>query len=422
VKAIFACLLCAACFPSAVVGDDRVPALAYDPPFIISYWVGPPMIQATLKRYQEIADCGFNVALTPFCWTGGPNEMENRRVLDLCQAVGMKAIIQDSRILTRKSDDPEFGRNLDAIVATYSKHPALAGYLLRDEPSVDLFPELAALNRGLLERDPKRLPFINLLPTYGDKKQLGGQGYEAYLQHYIKTVKPTLVQWDHYALYHQGEEPTYFENLEIASRVCHKAGVPFQQTILAVPHGGFRDPSAADLRWQVYTSLCYGAKGIMYFTYWTDTFSDGGYHNAIINEKNERSEKYAVIQSLNRKAAALAPTLLKLQGLGVAHTPPIPQGAAGLNDQFPVARAEGGPLVLGWLRDDRLRDYLFVVNRSFKQSETFSLLLRKKAGKVMEISQQTGQPIDAAFDVDAQRLTVPLQAGEGRLFCIDGNP
>lgn len=414
-------LLFAASWPLAAVGDEGATLPAY-PSFIISYWVGPTMQETTLKRYREIADCGFNLVLTPLMPTGGPSEADNKKILDLCQTVGLKAVIQDSRILTRKSNDPEFGKNLDAIVATYSKHPALAGYLLRDEPSTDLFPELATLNHGLLQRDPRRLPYINLLPNYAANEQMGANSYEKYVRTYIKTVKPAIVQWDHYALYRNGEGPTYFENLEIVSRLCREAKLPFQQTILATPHGGFRDPNAADLRWEVYTSLCYGAKGIMYFTYWTDTVSaQGGYHNAIINEKGQPSEKYAIIRDLNRKLKALTPTLVKLQGLRVAHTPPLPQGTRGLDKHFPVAKAEGGPLALGWLRDDVRQDYLFLVNRSLKDDATFLVWLHDKVRQVEEISQEDGKPAGAAFDPNLLRLTTPLKAGEGKLFRLHKN-
>ena len=32
--------------------------------------------------------------------------------------------------------------------------------------------------------------------------------------------------------------------------------------------GGKRDPTEAQIRWQVFTSLAYGAKGVLYFTNW----------------------------------------------------------------------------------------------------------------------------------------------------------
>ena len=426
-RTILICLpLLAALWPLCAFGDEGPIVPTYDPPFIISYFLGPPKDELTIERYQEIADCGFNVAQTVWMISGGASEADNKKVLDFCREVGLKVIVWDRRVWDRrtmphKSDGLAFAKNLDAVVASYSRHPALTGYMLTDEPCAKQFSELSAVTHGLLKRDPERLPFVNLLPNYADKRQMGTDDYEEYVRRYIETVKPKLVSWDHYALMRNGERPSYFENLEIVSRLCREARLPFVQTILSVPHGGYRNPSEADLRWQVYTSLCYGAKGILYFTYWTDTVSKGGYHNAIIDENKHRSEKYAFIRKLNRKMKMLAPTLLKLQGLRVAHTEPIPPEASGLDKHFPVAKAEGGPLALGWLHDGQRRDYLFVVNRSFTEpSEPFLVFLREKVRQVVEISQDSGLPIKADFDSATSLLTVPLQAGEGRLFRFDG--
>ena len=69
----------------------KAPAAKVEVPFIISYWWGVPVAETTLERYQEIADCGFNVAF-PACdiWgdekmDGSPtNDLNNRKFLDMC--------------------------------------------------------------------------------------------------------------------------------------------------------------------------------------------------------------------------------------------------------------------------------------------------------------------------------------------------
>jgi hypothetical protein len=48
----------------------------------------------------------------------------------------------------------------------------------------------------------------------------------------------------------------------------------------AMPFGGHSDPSEAQIRWQIFTSLAYGAKGVLYFCYFSPaghgTFARGG--------------------------------------------------------------------------------------------------------------------------------------------------
>jgi len=112
--------------------------------FMISFWCAPPAEETNLQRYREIAECGFNVVLPP---CGAWSVELNRQILDLCQKTGMKAIVGDGRLLAKQPDDPDFARNLDAVIADYAHHPALGGYFLVDEPSASAFPLLGAVNR-----------------------------------------------------------------------------------------------------------------------------------------------------------------------------------------------------------------------------------------------------------------------------------
>ena len=119
----------------------------------------------------------------------------------------------------------------------------------------------------------------------------------------------------------------------------------------------------------------------------------------------------------------LAPTLTKLEGVRVAHTEqPLPPGAHGLDGNFmPAVKAEGGPLNIGWLRDDDNRNYLFVVNRTLTGTgeTSFDVTLRDEPKNLVEISQDTGEPIEVTYNATEQRLTVSLRPGEGRLFRFD---
>jgi hypothetical protein len=394
-----------------------------DQEFIISFWFGPPKAQTTLKRYQEIAECGFNLVLPP---AYGTDVQTNKKILDLCKKTGMKALLEDGRLLARQPNASDFARNLDVVVADYAAHPALAGYYLTDEPNAGQFPLLAAVNQYLRKKDPRRIPFVNLLPNYASPEQLGARTYEEHVSRFIKSVKPVLVSWDHYALFGaqlgNKERPNYFENLEIVRRQAVKADVPFVQIILSVPHLVYRDPSEADLRWQVFTTLAYGAKGVLYFTYWTPYGAEEkqrGFRDALITADGKRTAKYDQVKRLNARIKALAPTLLKLRSVAVYHTDPVPQGAQKFDPKGPVARAAGGELLVGWLRDDKNVDYLFVVNRSLKKNGLAQITLTRPARQVDEISQdKPGQVKKGRFDPAKGLLQAPLEPGEGKLFVV----
>jgi len=392
--------------------------LRAEPEFLISFWFGPPKAETTLKRYQEIADGGFTAVLPP---AYGSDVATNKKILDLCKQTGLKAFVEDGRLLAKQPNAADFARNLDAVLADYAAHPALAGYFLTDEPGAGQFPQLAAVNQYLRKKDPRRVPFINLLPNYASADQLGTRTYDEHVGRFITSVRPALVSWDHYALLANSERPNYFENLEIVRRQTAKAGLPFVPIILSVPHLFYRDPTEAELRWQVFTTLAYGAKGVLYFTYWTPYGAEEkqqGFRNAIIGADGKRTPKYDQVKRLNARVKALAPTLLKLRSLAAYHTAPVPQGAQKLDPQGPVARAAGGEWLIGWLRDDQ-NDYLFVVNRSLKNKGVAEITLARPAREVDEIAQdKPGQFKKAQFDPAKGRLQTALEAGAGKLFVV----
>lgn len=384
--------------------------------FLLSFWCAPPPEETNLQRYREIAECGFNVVLPP---CGGWSTELNHQILDLCQKTGLKALIGDGRVVAKQTNDPDFARNLDAVIAEYAHHPALAGYFVVDEPNASAFPLLGAVNRYLLEKDPKRLPYVNLFPNYASEQQLGTKTYDEHVARYIKEVQPALVSWDHYALFEKGERDIYFENLEIVRRHCLQANLPFVQIVLSVPHGPYRDPDETDLRWQAYTTLAYGAKGILWFTYWTPAVDpQWRFRNAIINEKGTPSAKYTILKDLHARIRAIARVQMRLRSIGVYHTPPLPKGTVGLDDNAPVARCDKPDVLIGWLRDSRRTDYLWVVNRSFRESRAAVLRLRNAVREVGEVSQYDGQMRSAHYDSTHRLLRVHLLPGEGRLYSL----
>ncbi len=381
---------------------------SYDPPFIISAWSGPT---ASLERYKEYADCGFNLVLiTDLKRPAGDAA--------LAKAVGIKAIVADKQLFKFKPEHADFAKNIHAVVAKYANDPTVAGLYLADEPGADKFAELKSISDEFEKANPKMIPFINLLPTYAPPVAMGTRSYEEYVRRYIQAINPPFVCWDHYALLEKNAtRPDYFENLEVVSRVCRERNLPFVQVICSVPHGMYRPQDEADIRWQVYTTLAYGAKGIIYFTYTTPRDDGWGYKDAILNGKGEKTERYGYVQRMNRKLNALAPWMVKLQGVAVAHSAPIPRGGSGFDSTMPVASATGGTMSVGWLQDADQKDYLFVVNRHFGlDAKELTLVLRGKASHVAEISQESGELSQATFDLEKRTLTVKLLAGEGKLF------
>lgn len=398
-----------------------------DPPFIISFWNGPTKSETTLERYKEIAECGFNVAL-PGIAGNDPNHAEglgdehNRKVLDLCQQVGIKAVIwagmpHGDWSAPTTEETAKMEKFLDAKLAKFASHPALLGFFVHDEPLTNMFARIAVENQYLLKKDPQHLPYINLLPNYANDPDWKGLAYEQTIAKFIDMVKPIWLSWDHYRQMFEeaGDETFYWDNLEIMRRQSLLNKIPFNQIIVSMKHFGYRECSEADLRWQVYTSLAYGSRGIQYYTYWYVPELAWAEAPALITKDGKRDVKWEQVKKINHRIAKLGPTLMKLTSTGVYCTNPLPIGTHGLNADAPVKKADGGAMVIGCFQDAQGREYIMPVNRSFRDKITPTLKLDERFVSAAEISQETGEQLKAAA-VSKNVLMVSLEAGEGKLF------
>ena len=399
-------------------------------PFMISYWCGPPKAETTSERYKELAECGFNVAFAAIDNLWSPNdkaqEEHNLKLLDLCKEAGMQALIWDGNILKvgafdkapKPEEIPQIEKTLDALIAKYSSHPAFLGFIEGDESiTLEGTRRLGVVNQYLMKKDPKHVPYFNLLPAYAFPVRTE---YDTYVSKFIEDGKAPFVSWDHYRqMFGGGDESTYWANLELMRKKCTEVGIPFNQIIVSLKHMGYRECSEADLRWQVNTSLAFGSRGIQYFTYWFTKGLAWADAPSFIDKNGKRDRKYDYAKKINNRAAKLGPTLIKLVCTGAycAGTP-LPPGAVPLPDNAPVKKAEGGRVVVGCFQSAEGKRYIFPVNRTLKFVVTSKLTLDEWAESVSEVSQETGELLPPTPLTDGT-LEVKLQPGDGQLFLIN---
>src|SRR4051794_7252685 len=371
--------------------------------FIISYWCGPPSGGNYDAQYAEVAECNFTHAMFP---NNGASPEQNKAILDACEKHGLKYIPHDGRILAYGPGDPKFAPNLDAIIADYAKHPAMAGYFMGDEPGPGAFPQFGAINQYLLKKDPTHFPVINLLPNYVDEKYLG-MTYEDYISKFCSTVKPKLVCYDHYALFDGVERDIYFANMEIVRRHALKCNAAMGFIFQCTPHGTYRDPSETDLRWQVNTGLAYGCKALLYFTYFTPTDADSNFHNGILDAKGKRTPHFAMAKAINGELKNLSSTLIRLTSTAVYHTAPVPSGCIALPGDAPILVKEGGPLVLGFFKHDDGSQWAIIVNRDLHKPTATMLRFDPKTKGIEELSSQTGKLSSVALTDKTRHYELP---------------
>lgn len=362
---------------AAVSWTVSAPARAEEPMFPLMAWGHTPGDPAVLQKMRE---CGITVA-----------GFVDPKALDACRDAGLKAIVSDPRTAGydwTKVDPAAARANVEALTKEVKDHPAVYGYLLRDEPSAAMFPGLGAVAAAVKEFHPGAWPYINLFPNYAEPDQFGTPDYESHIKAFVETCKPTALSYDHYALFEGGGlREGYFANLESMRKAGLEHGLPFWNIVLTSAHFNYRETTDADVRFQVYTSLAYGARGIAYFTYFTPKW--GNYRLGPIDQFGNETPTWGKLRTVNLQVAKLAPTLLKLRSDRVYHFGDVPKGAEAAPADS-LVEAIGGPMLVGESTHEDGSRYLMVVNKSFTASAPCRPKLRAEA-KLEQVSAYTGR-------------------------------
>lgn len=350
--------------------------------FPLMAWNWAPSDAATLRKMRE---CGLTVA-----------GFVSPKALDLCHAAGLQAIVSDPRVSGYDwlNVDPAAARkNVTSLVAEIGGHPAVYGFYLRDEPSATLFPGLATVSALIRELAPGKWPYINLFPNYASPQQLGSATYAEHLEQFIESCKPTELSYDHYALMDDGSlRHGYWQNLEAMRTAAKKARIPFWNIVLTVAHFNYREPTAADLRFQVYSTLAYGGRGLAYFTYFAPQV--GNYRMAPIDQFGNPTPTWYFMQNVNLQVHQLAPTLRHLSSDDVYHFGNPPEGCHGPGEQSLLKPGNPGEFMAGDFTHTDGSRYVMLVNKDFTKSRYCAPQFRVAPKRLQMISPYAGQLID----------------------------
>lgn len=373
---LFRCLVAATLVVTVAaraVADDR-------PFFPILIWDSVPNDPAVIR---DIAQCGITV-----CGFVTPNE------LPLIRQAGMKAIVQDPRAGGydwKAVDETIARRNVASLVREVKADPAVLGWFVDDEPSAAEFAGLGKVTAAFRSGAPGIWPYINLLPNYASTEQLGTQSYDEYLERFIATCKPSVLSYDHYALMDDGSlRPQFWSNLESIRSASLRHRIPFWCIVLSCAHFNYREPTEADLRFEAYTTLACGGRGIVYFKYFCPAV--GNYRAAPIDPFGHGTVTWEYLRRVNMQVLKLAPTVLKLTSTDVYHFGNPPPGTHGPDARSLLTDCDPHFLA-GDFRHEDGSDYVMLVNTDLTRSHAIPLKPRAAIRAVRLISAYTGQPI-----------------------------
>jgi len=335
-------------------------------------WYSIPPEQTTLLRYKELKETGITYNLSFF-----PDAESMSRALDTAQKAGIKMIVSC----------PELKTKTEETVRRFMTHPAVGGYMLRDEPNLTDFPELGEWAKRIRAVDDNHFCYLNLFPDYATEKQLGTKTYKEHVDLFIQEVPIQILSFDHYPVIGDSLRANWYENLEIISEAARKAKKPFWAFALSVAHGPYPIPTVAQLRLQVFSDLAYGAQGIQYFTYWTPYDTTWKFNNGPITLEGKRTVVYDRIKLVNSEIRNLSGVFLGASVISVSHTGGnIPAGTKSLGnlpDPIKVLKTEGTGALVSVLNNGA-NSYLVVVNRDFRNPMKLSIECDAKVKKVFK--------------------------------------
>jgi hypothetical protein len=249
------------------------------------------------------------------------------------------------------------------------------------------------------------------------------------VRRFVDQVKPDVLCMDYYPAFKPGEpdgRDGYCSNLAVMREESLRAGIPFWNFFNTMPFGPHTDPTQDQLRWQIYASLSYGAKGVLYFCYYTPRSGEFPKGGAIIAADERPTRHYEQARRLNAELKQLGPTLMQLTSTRVVRVKPdsatssVLQGGPIRN----LTRAEYDPkpdYLVGEFRHKDGRRAVLLQNYQFAYTAWPTVEFDAPAESVVEVDKATGREKPVEDDSpDAKGLQISLDAGEGRLFLLPG--
>lgn len=413
--------------------------------FPITYWYGPPASYQTVETYQQVKASGMT-------WAGPQGKgtlsvEENLELLDICAKTGLKLCVCDARMKDCVLGLEGWEKKLADLVASYKDCPALHSYYVTDEPSSALFAQLGKIVARIAELDPAHPAYINLYPNYAPPQALGNETYYEHIAQYLETVKPAFLSYDHYhfikaealgkkvdeefvstgderedmirkAATRNVERSGFFTNLEEVRELCAKAGVPFMVIVLLIEHGGYRNVTEAELRYEVFQSLAYGASCLSYFTYWTVSDADDAFwnwKNGMMDTDGTPLQHYHEVQRVNRDLAVAGKRLLPLDSVAVSHVGPEEEKVTAWTPNDDILSLEAERLTVGQFT----QGYYVLANKDFVVDMPISLQFAS-GRKVWLLDRAADEEREVAL-CDG-KLSITLEAGDMALLRIEVVP
>lgn len=365
--------------------------------FPMGFWGTQAIDDVTPADVADWAACGMTLTVAPH-YSPAPGRKERLlALLDECRRHGIRLILSDSRAgWGGAAADPDgYRARFAEAVADFGDHPAVFGFHLGDEPTSPNYADIEAAVAIQREAAPHLTPYLNLLPSFPYLlPHLGAESYDEWTAKILPRFRLPLISFDCYTQmnpYGDGAGvDSYYHCLRTYAAAAAQEGVPLWSIVLSVGHFRYRCPTEDDIRWQLYTSVAHGAKGIIWF-YYRMMRSHINYRNAPVNELGEKTETYTW---LSRQLRLFHKTYGSLM-MSLTHRGSWHLGRA--YGGWPLWGGDAHPLVRDFTSKHGLygvfsrftdadgREYVAILNNDQRESGMFTLELAPSVKRIWRI-------------------------------------
>jgi hypothetical protein len=200
----------------------------------------------------------------------------------------------------------------------------LMGFHLADEPGDQQLPMINKWVQSMTNSFPSLVAYVGLFPTY--------VGYDtARYKRYVDAMassRAEVVAYDYYPFNQYGMRNDYFWNMKVMAGAAGRYNKVFWPTVYATQHYFMTDDckekkwtyvpvTAALLQIVTYAPLCYGANGIMYFTYASP--GKDGCGEEYEAAARENPELYRIMREHNARLSKFGNELISAKWMGAVH-------------------------------------------------------------------------------------------------------
>ncbi|MBE6688339.1 MAG: S-layer homology domain-containing protein [Ruminococcaceae bacterium] len=271
-----------------------------------------PYFVMDTEYMNRVKDCGFDWIIATGAVSGGEI---GSALLNFADKNGIEVYLTDNA-------HKDYSNSLE-----FCERPSYTGTYVFDEPGVDEMAQLAEIANDYLE-NTGRDPHVNLLPLYASDAQLkyGAntdktytsddhyQFYYEYAKNWGELADADFMCVDIYPLKTSGTYKDYVESINLFARAARDTEKEFYAYIQSYGWtDGKRNANLRDFRFQVYSMLSFGCKGLIYWSY----TSQGNYDiYSLVDKDGEPTEIYYAAQTSLQELKKLSDIYCSYDNIG----------------------------------------------------------------------------------------------------------